>query len=186
MILTASLNSYFPDADIGVDSQLACAEELLQMVVGETLGYVAQSVELVDRLEAADTAEPGPAVGRLLRAAGPSAQEIGDSALGQVADAVGHIPDGDSAVLNQISVDDAAEIAHGCLHVSHGFQHDENKADECLVDKDSNWGTEVLEGKIAEFGHCSSWVLASLCTLDFAFYFQQGREHCPMARFQIR
>jgi len=93
MILTASLNSYFPDADIVVDAQLACAERLLQMVLGEELGYIAASVELVDRLEAADTAKPGPAVGRLVRAAGPSAQEIEESALGQVADAVGHIPD---------------------------------------------------------------------------------------------
>jgi len=128
MILTASLNSYFPDLDIVVDARLACAKGLLQMVVGEEFVYIAACVELVDKQEATDTAKPGPAVGRMVRAAGPSEQEIGESAVGQVADAVGHIPDGDAAVLNQIyhaAVDDAAEVfAHVCLYKSHGFEYD--------------------------------------------------------------
>jgi len=145
-------------------------------------------VELVGRLEAAGTAKPGPAADRLVRAAGPSAQEIGESALGQVADVVGQ-PDGDSAVLNKVyhaAVDDAAEVAHGCLHVSYGFEHDENKADEFLVEKDSDWASKVLEGRTSEFEYCSSWVFASICTLDFAFHFQKPQGHYLIARYQIR
>jgi len=98
-------------------------------------------VKLIDKLGATDAAKPGPADGRLVPAAGASAQEIGGSASGQVADAVGHIPAGDAAVLSKTDhagVDDSAENAtHGCLHISHGFENNENKADEGLVE-DSN------------------------------------------------
>jgi len=41
MIRTAGLNSYFPREDIAADAQLACAEQLLRIVVGEELGSIA-------------------------------------------------------------------------------------------------------------------------------------------------
>jgi len=59
-----------------VDAQFVGVEQLLRLDVGEQLGHIAKQVELVQQLADTDTAQSGPAVGRLVRTAGPTAQEI--------------------------------------------------------------------------------------------------------------
>jgi len=129
MIPTACRNRSLPNADIAVAQYIVPVEQVMDLVVQEQVVHIVESVKLLDRLKAAGTAKPRPAVDRHGGNADPLGQEIekSDQSLGD--DIVGHIPNWDAAVLRKeyhTAVDDANEdAAHYCFGMSRGFECEE-------------------------------------------------------------